>query len=284
MIQALTHHWPQYLVEALLLGAFMVSACLGAFALEHPASPVSMRITSPFVRRVLMGALMGLTAIALIYSSLGAMSGAHMNPAITLTFLVLGKVEAWDALFYIAAQCAGGVAGVRVAGVILGPAIRHGAVNYVVTAPGRHGRAAAWLAEFAIAFGMMSVVLLASNEPGAAPYTGLFAGALVALFITFEAPLSGMSINPARSLASAIPACSYRGLWIYFTAPPLAMLSAGGVYTRLGGARDVYCAKINHAGESACPFDCRIHRMRAERPRPTTGAGIEPAGPPDAAD
>ncbi|MEM9163515.1 MAG: aquaporin, partial [Cyanobacteria bacterium P01_F01_bin.4] len=60
--------------------------------------------------------------------------------------------------------------------------------------------------------------------------TGIFAGILVATFITFEAPLSGMSINPARTFASALPAQEWNGFWIYYLAPPLAMLLATEVY------------------------------------------------------
>src|SRR5580765_5490696 len=107
-----TVHWPEALMEGLGLGLFMVSA--GAFGtlFEYPGSPVRQMIPDAFVRRVLMGAAMGATAIALIYSPWGRRSGAHINPATTLTFLRLGRVRGRDALAYLVAQIAGGLLGV----------------------------------------------------------------------------------------------------------------------------------------------------------------------------
>ena len=107
-------HWPEYLMEAAGLGLFMISACVFGTLLEHPASPVRAgRCPTPLVRRVLMGLAMGLTAIAIIYSPWGQRSGAHMNPAVTLTFLRLGKVAPADAVFYVA----GAVRSAAIAGV-----------------------------------------------------------------------------------------------------------------------------------------------------------------------
>src|ERR1041384_7716235 len=142
---------------------------------------------------------MGLTAIAIIYSPWGQRSGAHMNPAFTLTFLRLRKVRPWDALFYMVAQFAGGTAGVLLAKVILRGIIAHPAVNYVVTVPGPAGVTVAFVAETILAAGMMLMVLSITNTARLARFAGLFAGTLVFLYITFEAPLSGMSINPART-------------------------------------------------------------------------------------
>ncbi len=277
MIDSLRNHWPEYVIEAFLLGMFMVAACLAVFALEHPRSPLPRAMRSPLRRRAVIGILMGLTAVVLIYSPLGQRSGAHMNPGTTLTFLVLGKIKGWDALFYILAQFVGGVAGVAASAAMLGPSIRHESVNYVATQPGKYGARVAWAAEFVIAFGMMGMVLLSSNNSRTAPYTGMFAGVLVALYIAVEAPLSGMSINPARTLGSAIPARSFRGLWIYFTAPPLAMLAAAGLYTAIAGTDHVYCAKLNHEGHTRCIFNCRIDQMTGRNPAQASGIQHGPA-------
>ena len=77
---------------------------------------------------------------------------------------------------------------------------------------------------------MMSAVLYFSNHHRLAGYTGLFAGLLVATYITLEAPFSGMSMNPARTFGSAFPPMIWDGLWIYLTAPPLGMLAAAEFY------------------------------------------------------
>jgi len=144
---------------------------------------------------------MGLTAISIIYSPIGARSGAHMNPAVTWTFFRPGKVNPWDALFYPVFQTLGGVAGVLLVKVALGKIFTDAPVNYVATVPGKTGVAAAFIAETAIACGMMLLVLFMTNTPKLARFTGLCGGTLVFLYITFEAPLSGMSINPARTVA-----------------------------------------------------------------------------------
>src|SRR5215469_13992271 len=86
-------HWPEYLMEAGLLGSFMVSACIFGALYEFPHSPVRHAIASQLLRRILMGVSMGLTAVAIIYSPWGKQSGAHINPSVTLTFFRLGKVK-----------------------------------------------------------------------------------------------------------------------------------------------------------------------------------------------
>ncbi len=256
MLQAVKYHWPEYLMEAAGLGLFMVSACLFASLLEHPASPVQLALPHPLLRRFLMGLAMGLTAIGIIYSPWGKQSGAHINPAVTLTFLCLGKVRPWDAIFYVVAQFAGGVGGILLAAAILWPWIADAHVNYVATVPGAGGTGLAFLAELLISLGLMSTVLFATNTDRLARFTGLFAGILVATYITVEAPLSGMSMNPARTFGSAVGARTWGFLWIYFTAPPLGMLLAAEAYRRAKGADAVLCAKLNHHNDKRCIFRC----------------------------
>jgi aquaporin Z len=254
MRHALLKHWPEYLIEAALLGLFMVSAALFTALLEHPGSPVRQILASADVRRALIGVAMGLTAIALIYSPWGQQSGAHMNPATTLTFLRLGKIMPWDAAFYIAAQFLGGVAGVLSAKLILRGALAHPSVGYVATVPGPAGVSIAFIAEAAIACGMMLMVLYTTNTPKLARYTGIFAGSLVALYITFEAPLSGMSINPARTAASAVPSGIWTHGWIYFTSPVLGMFLAAHLYRGFNDSRHLACPKLHHGSKQRCIF------------------------------
>src|SRR5258706_11618574 len=105
-------HWPEYAIEAAGIAAFMASALGFTALLEHPGSPVHQAIASATLRRALMGLAMGSTAIALVYSPWGQRSGAHFNPALTFTYLRLGVVAPADALFYIASQFLGAIAGV----------------------------------------------------------------------------------------------------------------------------------------------------------------------------
>src|SRR3712207_3420431 len=264
MLNALKHHWPEYLSEAAGLGAFMVSACAFAALLFHPASPVVSGVESETTRRVLMGAAMGLTNVLLVYSPWGMRSGAHNNPAVTLAFFRLGKVRGADALFYVLAQFAGGVAGVSLAALVLGDVLADEKVNYVVTVPGSPGVAAAFAAEVFISFVLMSVVLRASNHARLARWTGVLAGLLVALYVSVEAPVSGMSMNPARTFGSAVSAHVWTALWVYFTAPLAGMLLAAELFTRAGGR--AACAKLHHHDRRRCIFNCNFKEVGGQKP------------------
>jgi aquaporin Z len=260
-LSALRTHWPEYLMEAALLASFMLSACVFGALLEHPSSPLHQAIEDVTTRQLLAGLAMGCTLVGLVYSPWGQRSGAHMNPAVTMSFLALGKISRWDAIFYSILQLAGGIAGVLLAGLLIGAPLQHEAVNYVVTVPGVAGQATAFAAELLISLLMMSTILIVSNTRRLARFTGLFAGALVALYITVESPFSGMSMNPARTLGSALSASEWRGIWIYFTAPPIAMLLAGQLY-RLGGKRcPVLCAKLHHDNDKRCIFRCNYGEL-----------------------
>lgn len=205
-----------------------------------------------FLRALRLGA----TAIALIYSPWGKQSGAHFNPSVTLAFFRLGKIEPWDTFFYVVAQFIGGTLGVLLSGLIWGCAIAEENVRYAATLPGARGTGVAFVAEMVISFVMMTMVLNASNSARIARFTGVIAGALVATYITLEAPLSGMSMSPARSFASAAPEGLWNSLWIYFTAPPLGMMLAGQVYLWLRGKQAVFCAKLHHENDKRCIFRC----------------------------
>lgn len=100
----------------------------------------------------------------------------------------------------------------------------HPKVKFVVTEPGKSGVAVAFAAEFVISFILLATLRLVYQSDWLKPQLGFFAGFLLCVYITFESPYSGMSLNPARSLVSAIPARSWRAIWIYFVATISAML------------------------------------------------------------
>ena len=253
-VKALRAHWPEYLMEAGLLGAFMVSACLFGVLYEFPHSPVRQAITSSLIRRMLMGASMGLTAVTIIYSPWGKQSGAHINPAVTFTFFRLGRIKTWDAVFFIAAQFVGSALSVMLVGRFLMTELADPAVRYVVTVPGKYGTAVAIVAECLITLVLMSTVLYVSNHERISRFTGLFAGLLVATYITVEAPFSGMSMNPARTFGSGLSAGVWTGFWIYLIAPLLGMLTAAEVYLWRKGRLAVKCCKLHHDNDKRCIF------------------------------
>ena len=252
MKRALRQHWPEYLIEAVAIGTFMLSAVFFTALLNHPSSPVQLGDRA-FLRRAFSGLAMGLTAICIVYSPWGQRSGAHMNPALTLAFLRLRKIQPHDAFFYITAQIFGGICGILFARTFFNRIVIHQTVNHAVTVPGDAGVSAAFIAEFVLAFIMMLMVLAITNTPPLARFTGLFAGTLVFLFITFESPLSGMSINPARTFGSALPSGVWTSIWIYFTAPILGMFAATEAFLFLKRKPDA-CPKYFHGNRQRCIF------------------------------
>src|SRR5262249_38577755 len=157
----------------------------------------------------------------------------------------------WDAAFYVLAQCAGGVLAMLIVAAAAAPLVADPSVNYVVTVPGHAGTAVAFVAAVAMGVCTMTTGLAASNSPRGAAFTGALAGALVATYITLEAPLSGMSLNPARTLASAVPAHVWTAFWIYLAAPLAGMLLAAEVRVRWT-RRPVACAKLQHEHARRC--------------------------------
>jgi aquaporin Z len=260
-IASVRHHWPEYLMEAGEAGLYLFVACLVTTLLDHPASIVRQSISSGVARRALMGLVMGATAVAIVISPWGKRSGGHFNPAITFTFYVLGKVEFWDAWLYGIAQFLGAIAGVTLARYVLRGALGNHAVRYAVTAPGVYGSTVAFVAELAISFFLMITVLFSTNHKRLAPYTAYFVGLLIAIYYTFEAPLSGMSTNPARTLGSALHANYWHALWVYFVAPSIGMLAAGDVFLRVRRGAAPYCAKLHHANNRRCIFHHAQHEV-----------------------
>jgi aquaporin Z len=133
-------------------------------------------------------------------------------------------------VFYVAAQFVGGLAGVLLVTAIFRDWFLPPPVTAGATVPGAGGAAIAFAAEAAMTFLLMLMVLFESNSASIACYTGLGVGLLLAAYITVEAPVSGMSMNPARTFASALPGNTWTALWVYFTAPPLGMLAAAQTY------------------------------------------------------
>jgi aquaporin Z len=240
-------------MEAAALGTFMISACLFGILLES---------VSGLPGRILGGIAMGLTAVVIISSPWGQRSGAHMNPALTLTFLTLGKIAASDALFYVVAQFAGGVVGVFVSRWIMGPALAR--IQFVATVPGPGGPWVAFAAEFAISFLLVAIVLNVSNSRRFTRLTPWVAGFLAAAYIAIESPLSGMSMNPARTVGSALPAGLWTAAWVYFLAPTIAMICAGQIYRRWRGAHRIFCAKYHHHNSQPCIFRCNFGAIHGQ--------------------
>lgn len=262
---AFRQNWPLYVDEALELALFMISACVFDVLLYDPGSPMPHWLPNATLRRLLMGFSMGGTAVLIIHSAMGKASGAHFNPAISLTYFRLGKIAGWDTFFYVLFQFVGAVLGVGFTVMLLPHALAVPSVHYVVTVPGPWGTGAAFAAEFFMATLLMSVVLWFTNHPKWARWNSYCVGVLITFYVLLFAPISGFSINPARTTGSAVFAHTWTAGWVYFTAPVMGMFLAAELYLRIAGEDRVLCAKLHPDAASACPFVCRYPGHRGPR-------------------
>ncbi|MBS1667350.1 MAG: aquaporin [Bacteroidetes bacterium] len=223
-------NWVHYLQEALGLAIFMISACFFDAMLEAKNASWHLAIHNPSIRIGIMGIAMGLTALFIFYSPLTAPSGAHINPAVTLAFLRIGKMDRSDSCFYIISQFLGGLLAVYLMAGLMGNSLTEPPVNYVVTIPGKYGVIPAAIAEFVIAFVMMMMVLFTSANKKGSRYTRGISAFLVCIYVIIVGPISGFGMNPARTIASAVPAHEYTAIWLYILMPLAGMLLAAEIF------------------------------------------------------
>jgi aquaporin Z len=216
-------HPRKYIEEAMGLGLFMFSAGFFDALIEYPGLPIRHWLPSPLVGRFLIGLSMGLTALYIFTSRWGRASGAYINPAITIIRYRLGNINFTDGLFYILFQFLGGSLGMWLVVLLFPRWMAHPDINYIVTVPGSAGVGVAFVLEFLISFILILVVLGMEKNKNRDKYTPLAVAGLITLYISLESPYSGMSMNPARTFASAIVAGQWKAFWLYCLAPLLGM-------------------------------------------------------------
>ena len=222
-------------MEAWGLATFMAGASLLPMLLEYPGSPVHQAVPALHQRLIVLGTGMGLVVAGIVYSPWGKRSGAHINPSVTWAFYRFGKIGFWDAVFYTAAQFAGAVLTIQVMRLLLGAPYRHPKINFAMTMVGTPGAAVAFGAEFAMSFLLMIVLLFMVNRKALEKWAGAVVAALITLYLIFETPLSGMSLNPARTFGSAVAAHEWKAMWVYVSGPVLGTLLAERVYRHWQG-------------------------------------------------
>lgn len=174
----------------------------------------------------------GLIVLAMIYA-LGDISGAHLNPAVTLAFLSSGRMPPKEVLPYIVAQCGGAFAASMALHLLFPTHATLGA-----TLPGGSD-IQSFVLELILTFLLMFVIFnvaTGSKEKGA--MAGIAIGSVVALEAMFAGPICGASMNPVRSLAPAVVSGTWGSLWIYVVAPILGAQIAWGVFLLVSPSRN----------------------------------------------
>ncbi len=213
----------------LCLAEFAGTALLVAIGLSFvifdfaKGSPVAAAVPSAAARRALTGGLFGATGMAIALSRVGRISGAHINPIVSLALWAERALPGRTLIAFASSQCAGAVVGAL---PLLLWGQRGQKLAYGATAPGAQGIGAAFAGEVATTFAMVGIVLTMVAHPRVRSYTPLVFPPLYCLMVYVEAPLSGTSTNPARSLGPDVIALAFHAYWLYVLAPMLGALLA----------------------------------------------------------
>lgn len=276
--EPLPHTWHPRLYLAELVGTgLMVSAGVSVVILMFgQGGRASLLLPDEGVRRLVTGFLFGLVGAFVTVSPVGRVSGAHINPAVSLAFYAEGKLAARDTVGYILAQLTGGL-------LCIGPLGAWGAfgrsVQFGATVP-RAG-APTWIAllgEIAVTYALVTLIFVMGSHRRMRAFTPWSIAPLFSIMVWLEAPLSGTSANPARSLAPAILSGTVSDLWIYFVGPALgALLAVGVLRLEIAGAHHPPLARVGHftvdaasppdgAGARTAPEGRQRGHPRNERP------------------
>jgi aquaporin Z len=173
----------------------------------------------------------GFVVLAMVYS-LGHLSGAHINPAVTIAFWSVRRFPSSELLPYVVAQCSGAAAATLAVRAALGPIGSLGATLPVVS-PG----AAFWI-EWLLSFALMFVIMAVATGPRVADgFAPIAVGLSVGFCALMGGPLTGASMNPARSFGPAVIGNVWHAHWIYWLAPITGMIAAARVYEFLKTGR-----------------------------------------------
>jgi aquaporin Z len=216
-----------YLSECIGTGLLILVGLSVVIFNNSLGSPIHDWIPSAGGRRALTGFLFGTTGCLITLSPVGKISGAHINPIVSLTFLLKGKMSVSHTLGFIIAQLTGSVIGAI-------PLLLWGkqgiSINYGATVPLPGNTLAAFTGEVITSFLLIAGILFFTGHKKLRHFTPYMIPFLYCLMVYAEAPLSGTSTNPARSLGPAVISGVWTGYWLYWTAPVIGALIAVGLF------------------------------------------------------
>jgi aquaporin Z len=225
--------WSLYVAEFFGTALLLVGGLSAVIVVISPASPVAALALPGWLARGIAGALFGLTGTLVTVSALGKHSGAHLNPAMTLAFLIEGKISASHASRYVISQCLGAIAGACVV-LVWGPLGKP--LRYGTTTPAQSLNPVLAVAlEALCTVVLVGTVFVFLGNPRLRRFTAWTMGPMYAVMVSLEAPWTGTSTNPARSLGPAIATGTWQGFWIYLVGPALGAVVGVALARALGG-------------------------------------------------
>jgi aquaporin Z len=216
--------WQVFLSEMIGTGALLLGGLSFVILAFGAGSPIAALVPSVTLRQVSTGFLFGCVGMAVALSPVGEVSGAHINPAVTLGVLLMGKLKPRPAFGYVVAQVSGATLGCV-------PLLAWGgmgrSISFGATLPGPgYSTLTVLVGEVATTFGLVASLCVFRSLRELRRFTLLMIPFLYAIMVPLEASISGTSTNPARSLGPAIVSVDYTGWWIYWVGPLLGTVVA----------------------------------------------------------
>lgn len=247
-------HWPEYGAE--LLGtAFNIFVGLSAVVFNMgQGSPMEHLIPNQSIRLLMTGLLFAGSGSLVAISPLGKLSGAHINPSVSLAFWIQGKMHHHDIGGYIIAQFLGAIIGAALLVFVWGEYAT--SVNNGMTLPGTgYPLWYVFLAEVFITFVLVLSIFIFISSRKLMHWTPLMTWFLVATMVWLESSISGTSLNPARSFGPALVTWFWQEQWLYCIAPPLGAMAGVGAFRLLAmGEREILTGKLFHVPHYRCIF------------------------------
>jgi aquaporin Z len=252
-------HWRIWGAEAAGTGLMVLAILLAAGIALGEGSPVAEALPGPGARFLVLGAIVGPCVALIAISPLGRLSGAHINPAVTLGFWAMSRVSRHDLVGYIGAQLLGGLAG-ALTGRLLLPSSVAESIGGAVTHPEVPIGGAVAL-EAGMTGLLIGLVFWFVSSERLARWTPLMLVPLLTAIIWLGSPWTGASLNPARSEGPAIAFGDLADLWLYLLAPALGALSVAVLWRWLRPRTHPMTAKIFHDPRFPCSLRTELPAM-----------------------